>query len=1063
MKSNKELIVVLGMHRSGTSAITRGLQVMGVELGDRLMPPIEGNNAKGFWEDIDVNALNNEMLSEIGSDWSYLTAIDSIDVETLRKQGYLLRAVELLRQKVGNAAIFGFKDPRVAKLLPFWKVVFEHCQFDVRYILALRHPLSVVKSLAKRDGIDAKHSYLLWLGHVITSLAGSSDDMRMLIDYDRLMQNPDRELLRVAEFAGLVMNSAELKIYKDEFLDRELQHTVYELNDLLLDDTCPPIVSEVYAALHEVASDKSKLDDSALRNKITTWSEHFERLKVSLRLIDELLTQTAAVAGTVAERDRQILGLAQTIHDKEVHIGNLAHALAERDGRILDLDGRVLELDHALAERDGRIVALTQAVHDKDVHIGDLNRALREREEQVSKHIQALTEIRGSTSWRLTAPVRFVGGQLLRVKMVVKALPYALSRCGGYRGLVKGVWRTYKKEGVAGIKHRVLFSASTGAPSPFINHVQANLNGDSNSPDAPAPTPAQPDPNDYDVWVHRYDTLTNQDRVRIRARISRLGKTPLISVVMPVYNPPLNMLEDAIRSVQGQLYPNWELCIADDASTDAGVRKLLQRYADSDSRIKVVFREKNGHISAASNSAVELATGEYLALLDNDDLLREHALFWVADAIASHPDAELIYSDEDKIDRSGRRYDPYFKPDWNPDLFLSHNMFSHLGVYRTDLVRRLGGFRQGYEGSQDYDLALRCAEQLDPRQIVHVPRVLYHWRSHPGSTAQAGSEKGYALLAGERALNDHFGRTRVSAKAELLDFGMYRVRYAIPTPAPLVSMIIPTRNGLSLIRQCIESISARTSYGNYEILVVDNNSDDPEALAYFASLAEDGRIRVLRDERPFNYSALNNAAAQRARGEYLCLLNNDIEVISPEWLDEMMGLAIQPGVGAVGARLWYPDDTLQHGGCITGVRGVAGHAHKHLPRGHFGYLARAQLIQTLSAVTAACLVIKKCTFQQVGGLDETNLKVAFNDVDFCLRVREAGYRNIWTPYAELYHHESATRGYEDTPEKQLRFRAEVLYMQQRWGEILKNDPAYNPNLTLDRDDFSYAWPPRVER
>jgi len=686
-------------------------------------------------------------------------------------------------------------------------------------------------------------------------------------------------------------------------------------------------------------------------------------------------------------------------------------------------------------ERDGSIAGLVQAGGDREAYIGNLKRVLIEHEEQIGGHIQA-TEIRGSTRWRLKSPIRFVGSQLLRIKIVLKASPYALSMCGGYRGLVKHAWRTYKSEGINGIKRRILFSAS---PSTQPNH------------------------NDYSEWVRRYDLLTDQDRKKIKTQIRRLHNPPLISVVMPVYNPPLNMLEDAIRSVQGQLYPNWELCIADDTSTDEEVHKLLQRYMDSDSRIKVVFREKNGHISAASNSALDLVNGEYVALLDNDDLLREHALFWVADAIVTNPDAGLIYSDEDKIDQAGLRYDPYFKPDWNPDLFLSHNMICHLGAYRTELVKKLGGFREGYEGAQDYDLALRCSEQLTPAQIVHVPRVLYHWRSHPGSTAQAGSEKNYALLAGERALNDHFARTQVSAQAKLLDFGMYRAQYAIPKSAPLVSLIIPTRNGLSLIKQCIESLFAKTTYKNFEVLIVDNNSDDPETLDYFASLADNEKIRVLRDERPFNYSALNNAAVQQARGEYLGLINNDIEVISPEWLDEMIGLAIQFGVGAVGARLWYPNDTLQHGGCITGVGGVAGHSHKHLPRGQFGYFARAQLIQTVSVVTAACLVIKKSIYEEVRGLDETNLKVAFNDVDFCLRVREAGYRNVWTPYAELYHHESATRGYEDTPEKKLRFKDEVLYMQKRWGHLLKDDPAYNPNLTLEHEDFSYAWPPRINR
>ena len=436
---------------------------------------------------------------------------------------------------------------------------------------------------------------------------------------------------------------------------------------------------------------------------------------------------------------------------------------------------------------------------------------------------------------------------MLRIKIFLKAIPYALSMCNGYLGLINRVWVVYKNEGHDGIKRRVFFSAAPGASPPVIGYGQSKFN-------------------DYYKWVRLYDTMTNKERKKIKLCIDQLPRAPLISVVMPVYNPPLAMLEDAIRSLQAQLYPNWELCVADDASTDMAVHELLQRYAQNDSRIKIVFREVNGHISATSNSALELVNGEFVALLDNDDLLPEQALFWIADAIVSHPDAGLIYSDEDKIDSDGRRYDPYFKPDWNPDLFYSHNMISHLGVYRTDLVRKLGGFRTGYEGAQDYDLALRCTEQLTPQQIVHIPRVLYHWRSHPGSTAQSGSEKDYALLAGVRALDDHFARTNISAKAELLDFGMYRVKYAMPNAAPLVSLIIPTRNGLDLIKQCIESIVVKTTYKNYEIIIVDNNSDDPNVLAYFESLEDHKNIRIIRDQRPFNYSALNNAAVKIARG-----------------------------------------------------------------------------------------------------------------------------------------------------------------------------------------------------
>jgi glycosyltransferase involved in cell wall biosynthesis len=567
--------------------------------------------------------------------------------------------------------------------------------------------------------------------------------------------------------------------------------------------------------------------------------------------------------------------------------------------------------------------------------------------------------------------------------------------------------------------------------------------------------------NDYSKWVRRYDTLTPELHEKIAQRVAAMKNPPLISVLMPTYNHNPAWLREAIESVRGQIYPHWELCIADDASPSAEVREILKLYSETDLRIKVVFRPQNGHISAASNSALELAVGPWVALMDHDDLLPAHALFWVADCIAEHPGVQLIYSDEDKVDEGGHRFGPYFKSDWNVDLFRSQNMFSHLGVLSTELMRSVGGFRVGLEGSQDWDLVLRCMERVEPAQIQHIPRVLYLWRVHAESTARSMTAKPYAAIAGERALNEHFVRTGVRATAEHLDFG-YRVHYALPDVLPLVSLIIPTRNALQLTRQCVESILQKTSYSHYEIVIVDNGSDDPATLAWFKTIAADNpNIRVLRDDRDFNYSALNNGAAAIAQGDVLALVNNDIEVISPDWLSEMVSLALQPGVGAVGARLWYPGKTLQHAGVILGVGGIAAHSHRGMPAGREGYAGRAALIQSLSAVTAACLVIQKSHYLKVGGLDEVHLKESFNDIDFCLRLREAGLRNVWTPYAELFHHESATRSKNVSQQKKEQFHEEAAYMQQRWGELLKNDPAYSPNLMLAREDFSYAWPPRL--
>ncbi|MGR9052553.1 MAG: glycosyltransferase [Gammaproteobacteria bacterium] len=575
-------------------------------------------------------------------------------------------------------------------------------------------------------------------------------------------------------------------------------------------------------------------------------------------------------------------------------------------------------------------------------------------------------------------------------------------------------------------------------------------------------TAAVHDVNDYRLWVERYATLTKQDLVSMKDDIAKQPHWPKIALLMPVFNTRKELLIDALESVLGQVYPYWELCIADDCSDQAHVKNILKRYVAKDARIKTVFRQSNGHISAASNSALELVEADYVALLDHDDVLSPDALYRIGLAIKQHPEAELIYSDEDKLDSDGHRYAPYFKPDWNPDLLTSHNFICHLGVYRTEMIKAVGGFRSEFDGAQDYDLALRCVERIEPARIIHIPRVLYHWRAAEGSTANGIHEKPYAVDAMQAVMREALARRGLDADVlthERLP-GALRVRYKLPARPPKVTMVIPTRNGFTLVKRCIESILERTDYPDYEIILVDNGSDDIVAVRYFRELARNERIRVIRDDSPFNYAAINNRAAALANGEVIALLNNDLEVINDDWLAEMVALAVRDETGAVGAKLLYPNDTLQHCGVIVGLGGVAGHSHKHFPKDHPGFCGRLLLTQNLSAVTAACLVVKKSVFDAVGGFDEEHLTVAFNDVDLCLRIREQGYWNVWTPYAQMYHYESASRGYEDTPEKQARFSKEIEYMKTRWGDSLLQDPAYNPNLTLDREDFSLAWPPR---
>ncbi len=569
--------------------------------------------------------------------------------------------------------------------------------------------------------------------------------------------------------------------------------------------------------------------------------------------------------------------------------------------------------------------------------------------------------------------------------------------------------------------------------------------------------------NNYGRWIKRYDTLDGPARQRLHAEAASLAPRPLISVIMPVYDPAPAHLDEAIRSVRSQIYGEWELCLADDASTNPNVRRVIDRHAAEEPRIKVVYRGQNGHISRASNSALALATGEFIALLDHDDLLPAHALLLVARTIAEHPDAALIYSDEDKITSSGLRHDPYFKCEFNRELLLAQNMISHLGVYRRDLIMELGGFREGLEGSQDWDLALRVANRVDPERIVHIPRVLYHWRTSPGSTAAASEAKHYTMEAGRRAVADHLReagvRAEVSPSPEMPSAN--RVRYTLPSQPPLVSLLVPSRDRGELLRRCLVSVLEKTRYGPFEILVLDNDTTEPESVAYLRGLA-DPRVRVMPMSGPFNFSALNNEGARRAAGEVLVLLNNDVEVLNADWLDELVSVAMQPGVGAVGARLWYPGNLgLQHGGVLLGIGPVAGHAHRRLGRGQAGYFGRAVLRQEFSAVTAACLAVRRDLYLTTGGLDE-RLPVTGNDVDLCLRLKQAGNRNIWTPYAELLHHESVSRGADKTPEKHTRAAMEQKLIQERWGRWLKADPAYNPNLTVTDTDFRLAWPPRLD-
>lgn len=552
---------------------------------------------------------------------------------------------------------------------------------------------------------------------------------------------------------------------------------------------------------------------------------------------------------------------------------------------------------------------------------------------------------------------------------------------------------------------------------------------------------------DYSDWIIRHEKIDLDEQKKI---VSDLIYKPLISIIIPVYNVEIKWLERCIESVLNQSYDNWELCISDDASTKSAIRNCLEFYQEKDERIKVVFRQENGHISLATNSALELASGEFLALLDNDDELANFALYEVVKVLNERPDLDLIYSDEDKIDAEGNRFDPHFKADWSPDTLMGNNYISHLGVYRTKIVKDLGGFRKGYEGAQDYDLVLRVTEKIPADHIYHIDRILYHWRSIPGSTASDGEAKNYIFDSGVKALTDALSRRSIKGIVYPGRIsGFYEITYEVLENA-LVSVIIPTKNGYEDLKNCIDSIIEKTTYQNYEIIIADNGSTDPRMLELFTNYQDRLKNRFLVEaiDIPFNYSRINNLAAKKANGKFLLFLNNDTEIISPDWMTTMVSYTQFERIGCVGAKLYYPDETTQHAGVIVGIGGVAGHALNNFDKTHCGYFGRLVIDVDYLAVTAACMMIKAVDFYAVNGFDET-LEVAFNDVDLCLKVYELGRNNVFAHKAELYHFESKSRGYEDTPEKQRRFAKEIKKMQTKWPTYIKHDPFYNDNLTKE--------------
>ena len=554
----------------------------------------------------------------------------------------------------------------------------------------------------------------------------------------------------------------------------------------------------------------------------------------------------------------------------------------------------------------------------------------------------------------------------------------------------------------------------------------------------------EPEDVPYGPWYEQYRAKPED---LMKQKQHSFKHQPLISIVVPAYHTPDVFLRQMLDSLKGQSYQNWEVIIGNDSPDDSRMRSILDEYAKNDARIKSVDIPDNLGISENTNAALKHASGDYIGFMDHDDLLAPDALFEIAIRLEANPDIDVFYTDEDKVSTDlSEHFQPHFKPDFNLDLLRSNNYICHFFVVKRTILKQVKGLDPKYNGAQDYDFIFRCTELS--KNIVHIPRILYHWRVHNASTADNPASKLYAYEAGKKAIEDNLARSGEKGSVSMRsDYGFYNVDYAL-TDQPLVSILIPNKDHIDILKQCIRSLKEKATYTNYEIIVIENNSTEPATFEYYDKLKKDGIQVLYYPEFGFNYSAINNWGVKNCKGEYLLFLNNDIEVITPDFIEKMLSNCERPGIGAVGAKLYYPDNTIQHAGIIIGIGGIAGHAFLNLPRARSGYLHKASLQMNVSAVTAACMMVSRKIFDLVGGFEET-LSVAFNDVDLCLRIQKAGYHNVYNPHVEMYHHESKSRGTEDSEAKARRFQTEIEFMRTNWIQLLKSgDSCYNPNLTL---------------
>jgi len=944
MKSHRahRAICILGMHRSGTSVITRAINLLGAYLGEEkdLYPPATANQ-KGFWERKDIVDIHNSILRHFGGGWYSFTPLpgkwhESEDIKPFKQE-----LTELIRNNFEGHDLWAWKDPRTCLLLPLWIDVLNELGIELSCIYVIRNPLDIAKSHSKRDGFTFDKSLGLWFFYNISALRASHALPRYFIGYDKFLNNWELELRQCAAKLKLTWPDDESNMIEEmnAFISKDLRHSISKQDDL--DDSRFPAPIIRLNRLLNNALELSSMDEEP-----------------DIKIIEHLYEEFTFYSRFI-------------LYDTD-NIREMGRQLSHKDIMLSWKDSKVTQLEATInAQRD------------------------------------ELTKMKTIIESKYLSTIRLLKNNIVR-------------KCLGI-SIVSSMMRRMNK--VIRMPQRIENRSFSHDPL-------------------------------YNSWIIKNEPDKTQIR-ELSAEIKLWTYNPKISIIVLLYSSTEYDINEFFKSTLNQLYENWELCILVRESDISNISDVIKGYSKKDSRVKYALFDENNSSSRNFNEALKAATGEYVVLLKQDVVLAPFALYEVVRQLNQNPAADFIYADEDKVSvLDGNRYEPFFKPDWSPDTFLSYNYLSHFAVLRKSIVDAIGGGRDECEAALEYDLLLRIIEKTD--KIYHIPKILSHMRVvfSSGSEVESTENKSKASTAGKKAIKDYLNRKGLEADISDGVFkGSYRVKYRIIHPGK-ISIIIPTKDKVHLIKSCVSSILDKTDYKSYEVIIVDNESIKQETYDYYDTLKSEPRIKILHYNKTFNYSAINNYAVQSSDADYILLLNNDVEVINNEWLTAMLEFAKRKDVGAVGAKLYYPDDTIQHAGVILGLYGIADHAQRYFPSYSDGVNGRINIIQNLSAVTAACMMTRRSVYEEVGGLDET-LTVAYNDIDLCLKIREKGYLIVYTPYAELYHYESASRGREDTPEKLTRAYQEYDFMKTKWKHILEaGDPYYNPNLTLENTDFS---------